>query len=252
MRPYRLLAAVPVAVLLAAGCGGESTTGTGTPAASGSSGSASAAPAGQGIAALPAAEILTKATAALKAAKSVRIKGQGGPATSQFTIDMRYTGSDSTGTLGVNGQTVELRKLGQDVYIKGSRQFWTGNGGGTAAQLLADKWLKTPLTDKRFGGLAELTDLGEAADNLLDADGTITKGAEKAINGVPAVGLDSSGKDGGTLWVATAGEPYPLRIEPGAGSGQQGALDFLGYGESVSVELPPADQVIDVSTLPAN
>jgi hypothetical protein len=249
VRPIRLLAAVPAAVvLLAAGCGDDTTSGSGglAPTSSGSSA------AGQGVAALSADEILTKATSALQAAGSVRIKGEGGTGGQRFSIDLRYADENSTGTLGMSGQTIELRKLGQTVYLKGSREFWTGNGGEAAAQLLTGKWLKTPLTDKRFSGLSEITDLREAAKGLLDPDGTISKGAEKTVNGVPSIGLLSSGTDGGTLWVATTGEPYPVRVEPGAESGQQGALDFTGYGESVTVEAPPADQVVDVSKLPGN
>lgn len=250
MRPIRLLIAVPAAVLLLAGCGEDSTSGSGNPAASGSASASATTGGGDAVSALAADEILKKATAALQDAGSVRIKGEGGTGAQRFTIDMRYADANSTGTLGVNGQSVELRKLGQTVYVKGSREFWIGNGGASAADVLSGKWLKTPLTDKRFSGLSQLTDLGEAADSLLDPDGTITKGEQKTVNGVPCVGLDSSGKDGGTLWVATTGEPYPVRIEPGAGSGQEGALDFSGYGDPVTVEAPPADQVVDVSKLP--
>jgi hypothetical protein len=249
VRPIRLLVAVPAAVLLAAaGCGDDTTAGSGSPAPTSSGSSA----AGQGVAALSADGILTKATAALRAADSVRIKGEGGTGAERFSIDLRYAGDNSTGMLGVSGQTIELRKLGQTVYLKGSREFWTSNGGEAAAELLTGKWLKTPLSDKRFSGLYQLTDLREAAKGILDPDGTITKGAEKTVNGVPCIGLVSSGKDGGTLWVATTGEPYPVRIEPSADSGEQGALDFTGYGESVTVEPPPADQVVDVSKLPGN
>ena len=247
MRPIRLLAAVPAAVLLTvAGCGDDTTAGSGSAAPSGSS----SATAGDGVAALSADEILKKATAALKDAGSVRIKGEGGSGTERFAIDLSYSEGNSTGTLGVNGQTIELRKLDQTVYLKGSREFWMGNGGEGAAQLLTGKWLKTPLTDKRFSGLSDLTDLDEAADGILDPDGTISKGEQKTINGVPSIGLVSSGKEGGTLWVASTGEPYPVRIEPDANSGEQGALDFSGYGEKVTVEVPPADQVVDVSKLP--
>jgi hypothetical protein len=248
MRPIRLLVAVPAVVLLAAGCGEGTTAGSGSPA---SSPSASASASGNGVAALPADEILKKATAALQSAGSVHIKGQGGSASERVEIDLRYSDGDSTGSLGVNGKTIELRKLGQTVYLKGDRDFWMSTGGEAAAQLLTGKWLKTPLTDRRFSGLSELTDLDQAAEGILEPDGTVTKGEEKTINGVPCVGLVSSGKDGGTLWVAAQGEPYPVRIEPSASSGEQGALDFSGYGEKVTVEAPPADQVVDVSKLPS-
>ncbi len=247
MRAVRLLAAVPAALLLLAGCGDDTTGGTGNPAASGASASASSG--GDNVSAMAADEILKKATAALKAAGSVRIKGEE-TSGQGFSIDLRYSDDNAAGTLGVNGQTIELRKLGQTVYLKGSREFWVGNGGEGAAQLLTGKWLKTPLTDKRFSGLSELTDLDEAADGILGPDGTITKGEQKPINGVPCIGLVSSGKDGGTLWVATTGEPYPVRIEPGAESGSKGAVDFSQYGEKVTVDAPPADEVVDVSKLP--
>ena len=248
MRPIVLLAAV----LLGAGCGSEATTRRGSLSPTGSTSAGSSAAAGQGVAALSADEILAKATAALQAAGAVRIKGQGSSGSERFSIDLRYSRDNSAGTLRVSGQTIDLRKLGQTVYLKGSREFWTGNGGEAAAQLLTGKWLKTPLTDKRFTGLSALTDLDEAAKGILGPDGTITKGAETTVNGVPCVGLVSSGKDGGTLWVATTGPPYPVRIEPSAGSGKRGALDFTGYGEPVTVDPPPADQVVDVSMLPGN
>jgi hypothetical protein len=252
VRPIRLLVAVAAAVLLIAGCGDDTTGGSGSPApaSSSASSSSSSSAGGDGVAALTADEILKKATAALQDADSVRIKGDGGSAGKRFAIDLRYAADKSVGTLGINGQTIELRKLGQTVYLKGSRGFWMSNGGEVVAQLLTGKWLKTPLSDKRFSGLSELTDLEEAAAGILEPDGTITKGTQKTINGVPCIGLVSSGKDGGTLWVATTGEPYPVRIERSAGSGETGALDFTGYGEPVTVETPPADLVVDVSKLP--
>jgi hypothetical protein len=252
MRPTSLLAAVPAAVLLAAGCGSDTTAGNGSLAPTTSTSASSSVAGGESIATLSADEILKKATAALQGAGSVRLEGEGGSGSKRFAIDLSYSADNSTGKLGVNGQTIELRKLGQTVYLKGSREFWTSNGGEAAAQLLTGKWLKTPLSDKRFSGLSELTDLSEAAKGILDPDGTITKGTEKTVNGVRCIGLVSSGKDGGTLWVATTGEPYPVRIEPNAESGEQGSLDFTGYGEPVTVTPPPADLVVDVSKLPGN
>jgi hypothetical protein len=250
VRPIRLLAAVPAAVLLVAGCGNETTPGSGTPA--GSSSATGASPSASGITALSADQILAKATAALQSAGSVRIKGNGGKGTEKFTIDLRYSGQNTDGKLGVSGQTIELRKLGRTVYLKASRAFWRSNGGEAAAQLLSGKWLKTPLGDKRFSGLSELTDLRKAAKGVLEPDGKITKGTEKTVNGQPAISLLSKGADAGVLWVATTGDPRPVRIEPDPASGETGGLDFTGYGESVTVQAPPADLVVDVNKLGGN
>jgi hypothetical protein len=262
VRPIRRLAACAGAatVLLVAGCGGT-TEGSGTAASpsagsTASGGSSTASPSGSatgnGVADLPADQILARAKAALKSADSVRIKGTGRESAQTFSLDLRYSGANTAGTLGVGGQTIELRKLGKVVYLKGSREFWRSSGGEAAAQLLAGKWLKTPANDKRFGDLSELTDLSKAADGLLDPDGTLTKGETKTVNGVQAIGLTSSGKDPGTLYVATTGEPYPLQIASSASSSSQGSLDFLDYGKPVTVSTPPAEQVVDVSKLPGS
>jgi hypothetical protein len=116
VRATSLLVAVPAAVLLVAGCGEDTTAGSGSLGPS-SSVTASGST-GPGVAALSADEILKKATTALQAAKSVRIKGEGGSGAQRFAIDLRYAGDTSTGTLGINGQTIELRKLGRTVYLK--------------------------------------------------------------------------------------------------------------------------------------
>lgn len=253
MRPFRLFSTAAsgiVAVLLVAGCGSDSTAGSG--AAASSSPAPSPTPTGNGVADLSADQILAKAKAALAGAESTRIKGSGGQGQQKFDLDMRYSGADSTGTFGINGQTVELRKVGAAVYLKGSREFYTGIGGEGAAQLLAGKWLKTPQTDKRFADLAEIADLSKAAEGILDPDGTITKGGVKTVGGVEAITLISKGKDGGNLYVATTGEPYPLRIEPSAASGETGSLTFSDFGKPVTVQVPPADQVVDVSKLPGS
>jgi hypothetical protein len=247
MRPV-VAALAATTALLVAGCGDGSTSGSGSPATSSPTSSPSASPTGNGIAGLSAEAILAKAKAALVGADSVRIKGTGGTGTERFDIDMSYVGANSTGSLSVAGQKVDLRKLGQTVYLRGSREFWTGIGGTGAAELLSGKWLKAPITNKKWAQLAELTDLSKAADGILEPDGPVTKGQPKAIDGKQAITLKSgTGAEEGALYIATEGEPYPLRIES---TKDKGKVDFTGYGEPVKVEAPPSDLVVDVTKLP--
>jgi hypothetical protein len=254
MRPIRLVTPAMAAILLAAGCGGDSTAGSGSPAgnAVGSSAAPSPSPSSNGVADLSAKEILSKATAALKSAKAVRIKGQSRDGSERIVLDMAYSGDDSAGTIAVSGQKLELRKIGKTAYIKGSRGFWTDTGGEAAAQLLTGKWLKAPVTDQRYGPIAELTDLDKAAEGILEPDGEITKGGRKTVNGVEAIALVEKGTDGGTLYVATTGQPYPLQLASSAESTEQATVNFLDYGKTVTVAVPPADTVIDVTKLPSS
>ena len=251
MRPFRVLLAVSAAALVATACGDDSTepaAGT-TPAAASSS-------AGNELAALSAKEILAKARTAVDAADSVRLKGGGSSGSDSFEVDMRYGPDDKAyGTVGSGGQTIELRRVGQTVYLKADTAFWQSTGGPQAAKLLGGKFLKAPLTDARIKELADFTDKDAFVSEVLDPDGELTKGDTKQIDGKSAIGLVSkttSANDGGTLYIATEGEPYPLQLVPDANSKDQGSLSFSEYGEKVEVEIPPAAQTVDVAKLGGN
>jgi hypothetical protein len=239
VRPLRGLLATAVA-LLVAGCAGGEVAGNGTPG--------SPSPSDNGIAGQTADEILAKAKAALQGAGAVRIKGTTGRGADRFDIDMRYAQASAQGTVSVAAEPIEMRRIGKTVYVKGSREFWTGRVPAPAVELLTGKWLKSPVTSSRLGPLASLTDLSEAADGILDPDGKVTKGERKTVAGTPAIALVSDGADGGKLYVATTGKPFPLQIVP-TDPKESGQVTFSDFGKRVTVSPPPADLVIDVSKL---
>ncbi|HEV7655449.1 MAG TPA: hypothetical protein VGP36_12055 [Mycobacteriales bacterium] len=255
MRPIRVLLAVSAVALVAAACGDDS-----TPAASGgssapaASASASAGSSSGDVSALPAAEIVSRAKDAFKKATSVHVTGGGTSGQQTFKVDMRYTADGKAiGTVDNGGQTVEIRRLGQTIYVKASPAFWSAAGGAKAGTLFGNKYVKAPVNDQRVAPIVSLTDKGSFIDSALATTGTVTKGATKTINGTPAVALtikDSSG--GSTLYVASTGEPLPVEALPEVGGTDTGKIDFVEYGATVDVALPPAAQTVDVSALPAN
>jgi hypothetical protein len=83
---------------------------------------------------------------------------------------------------------------------------------------------------------------------VLKPTGTVQKGPQKTIRGTQAVALDVSGQDGGRLYVATRGQPYPLQITSTSAS-EPGTIDFLDYGAPVTLTPPPAEQVVDTAKL---
>ena len=247
MRPIRIMVTLCATALLGAACGGGDGTSSTAAGRAGQS-SAAATPADNGVADLGADAILAKAKAALKGAGAVRIKGTGGSGTDRFALDVRYSGSDAEGTFSSDGQPIELRRVGSTVYLKASKEFWTKSGNAAAGELLAGKWLKTPLTDQRFAGLAEFTDLSKTADGLLDPDGTVSKGTRKTVAGIPAIGLRSGKEDDGQLYVATTGQPYPLQIMS-TDAKDPGQVDFTDFGKKTPVAAPAAEEVVDVTKL---
>jgi predicted small secreted protein len=244
MRAARYLIPLAVVAALVAGCNSKSGNGgTVTP-------TTPAVLADNGIASLPVQQILEKALAALKAAKSVHIKGDIKTGDGLISIDLTLTDTkDGVGTMSMSGQTVQLTKVGTDVYMKADAGFWkqfAGDQGGVIATLLAGKYLKASTTDAQFGSMASFFDFAES----LDMQGEGTVGETKAINGINAVSVkEKSAESPGTLWIATQGEPYPLRLEGPPGEGQ---IDFTDYNKPVDIKAPPADQVIDVAKLKGN
>jgi hypothetical protein len=228
VRPVRVLLAssVATAALVLVGCAGGEVAGSGSPAAP--------SPADNGISDQTADDILANAKSALQGAGAVRIKGTSGRGAERLDIDMRYAGASAQGTISVAGQPIEMRRIGQTVYVKGSREFWTGRVPTAATELPTGTWLKSPVTGSRLAELSSLTDLSEAADGILEPDGAVTKGERKTV--------------AGKLYVAMTGKPYPLLIVP-TDPKDSGQIAFSEFGTRVTVSPPPAELVIDVSKL---
>jgi hypothetical protein len=83
---------------------------------------------------------------------------------------------------------------------------------------------------------------------MFKPDGKVSKGTTKTVDGVETIGLVDDGADGGTLYVATVGEPYPIRVEPS--NADDGAMAFSSFGKSFpELKLPAAGDVIDLQKL---
>ena len=240
----RSIAAVFAAAALALGAGcadsGSGSSGTGTP---------SPTPADNGVANLPATQIMSRAQAALKKAPSVHLKGSGVTNSQRFGIDLRISDKGGRGTITEGGQKVELLRIGTTVYLKADADFWRAQtSNSAAAELLKGKYLKGSTSDPQTASIAVLTELDKFVAELFSTKKTVTKGQKKTIRGQEAIAIVEPGTEGGMLYVATHGEPYPLQITSSTGS-EPGTIDFLDYGAPVTLTPPPADQVVDTSKL---
>jgi hypothetical protein len=239
----RSIAAAFAVVLLALGAGcGESDYG------SSGSVSPSPTPTDNGVANLSATQIMSRAQAALKKAPSVHLKGTGVSDGARFGLDLRISDKGGKGTITQSNQTLELLRDGTTVYIKADADFWRAQGGAAAAELLKGKYLKGSTSDPKVASIAALTEVDKFVAQLFSSKRTVTKGKRKTIRGTDAIGLIAAGSDGGTLYIATRGEPYPLQIVSSTQS-DPGTIDFLDYGAPVTVTAPPPDQVVDTAKL---
>ena len=232
MRARLALVPLVAAAALLVGCGTESGTPTTSTLTS------------NGVETLSADEILTKAKAALIAAKSFRVKGDMAEEGQTVAVDFKVSGSDLSGTIEMNGAGIEIIKVGNDLYVKAPDAFWanltsSGNAGALAA--LKGKYAKADMTFAAFATISN----GFTPDGLLKAEGTTSKGETKTVSGTPAIGVVDS-KDKSVVYVATQGQPLPVAFD--SADGKSEAL-VTEAGQPMEIKAPPATEVIDIKGL---
>ncbi len=211
------------------------------------------------FAGLTGGEIAEKAFAATTAAPSLRMTGTvpdeagGGSVRVDMALDER---GECAGTMGIDGQgETELIKTGDTVYARYDEKFLRAQSEGepeaevdAAVALLAGKWMKMSATGPDAEDLAGFCDLGEVLGGAEKGDADAARGATTTIDGTPAITLTAQdGEDRFTLYVATEGEPYLLRLDS-ASATDPGTLSFTDYGTPVAAK-KPTGEVLDVDAL---
>jgi len=217
------LAFLLLPALTLAGCGG-----------SGSNGEASKS----------AATILADARQAALAADSVRISGTIHDVGQTIGLDLSIAKGDGGGTMTIRGSKVDVIRTGNTAYIRAGADFYKQVGAGAAVgRLLAGKWLKVPSSNPDFSPLVELTDLRAFVTQALKPEGTVTKGAETTVDGQKTIELKSS--QGGSLFIATTGKPYPVEF---VGHGTSSGKVTLADWDAAKAPSAPKN-AIDISAL---
>ncbi|MFC0003781.1 hypothetical protein [Micromonospora siamensis] len=232
----RTALAVTLAGTLLAGCGGK---GTGT--------AAEPSPKENGVAALAPEEALKRSTAALEKAGSYRVKGGMQDDGSAITVDLAVAGTDLGGTMTMDGGKIDLLAVGGQKYLRADEKFWAKvvepNAADDAAKLFGGKWMKVDPENKT----ARLFDFA-TPQKLLKADAPLTKGETRDVDGQPAIGLVESDSNGGTLFVATTGEPYPVMLT--SGKDTQGEIRLSDFGATFDqIKAPAEADVVEMKDL---
>ena len=226
----RTCALALVAALALAGCG---------------SSSSSKGPS-NGVASQSADQILASAKTATGNAKSVHVSGSTVTGGTPVTLDLSLSaGQGGTGTFSQSGLSVQLIATPNTIYLKGTPAFWQKFGGSAASQLLAGKWLKAPASNGSFSGIAQLADFHKLLGTALAQHGTLAKSGTSTVNGQPVVAVKDT-TQGGTLYVATTGQPYPVELAKTSGA-DSGKLSFDQWNAPVTIT-PPSSS-IDLSQL---
>ncbi|MEU6822409.1 hypothetical protein ABZ921_17430 [Streptomyces atriruber] len=249
MRVRRVSGAVGVTVLAAAllaGCGdGEGDDGGGG--------------SGKPFAGDSADRIASKAVAATKEADSLRVKGnmrqEGKPVSVDLAVDQE---KNCEGTIDTAGAEAEVRHTNATFYLRGNEEYWKNalkNRPGSEKTLskVSGKWVKMPADDASTAGMCDKQGLVASMDEKKSERKGMKKGGTTTVDGKEAIALTKKGSGGetNTMYVATEGKPYILRVTVKGGDAPNDAT-FGDYGKPVSPKAPDKGETVDLKELAAS
>ncbi len=214
----------------------------------------SQAPAG---AAITAKQLVERAITATEAAVTVSYTGAliTPSATISFTVATNDRTGQGQGTLVSGGGTATVRLVNRTVYLDADAPFWTASSGAAAAAEFAGKWVSTSATTKAGRSLAEFLDglyllkdvfRPKLTNSVFAYSGTRTVRGKKTTF---IRGHNPKNKSGGTLYVATTGAPYILKLTL-TSSKELGSVTFFNFNRPVGPKAPPGAINLDLISVP--
>jgi hypothetical protein len=200
-----------------------------------------------GLAAKDPQAIVVAATRAIDQVRSVRVSGtvNEGSHGDEIRFDLRLLrGRGATGTVAERGLAFRLVTLGAVAYVKGTPAFWREFGRANVASQLHGRWLRAPADHGDFASLASLTRAGALVARLLAGHGALSKGTTSTVDGRRVVAVHDASRQG-TLYVATSGPSYPIRIVNDSSDGAR--IDFSRFDAPVRLRAP--DHAVSVLSL---
>lgn len=240
-----LVAAIVLATGVLTGCDDRGTTGPATTTATKPvTKPAASKPAPTAVADLPPATVVTRAEAALRAARSLRLSGTVKDGKDTIKLDLAINPAGSQGTFVQNGLSLKLILLRKVVYVQMSEAMLrkeVAGGDERVVKMLRGRWLKTAATTPDFADFVRFADYRRVADWIFeDTKPPYDKTGPKTVNGVRCVGVKGAH---GTWWVDAA-TSRPVRLEAGDGS-----FDLSRYDAVPPPQSPPKRLVIDADKL---
>jgi hypothetical protein len=203
------------------------------------------------LAGLTAQQVLTKAIDDAKAASSLTMVGTVNDSGSLYTLNLGFKkGEGCSGTIAVAGKgSFDLTIIGSTAYLKPDNKFWRSYAGAQAnavISLLGGRYIKGSTSNSNVASLSKLCDINGMLTSF-KAQGKVSKGAVTTLDGKQVLPLKDS--KGGTMWVTNSSTPEIVVVANlGATGGSSGKVTF-GIDAPVTLTAPPADKVLDGSSL---
>jgi hypothetical protein len=185
----------------------------------------------------PAGQIFSDAVAAMSSVKDFHVSGRITEGTQLVLLNMSMSKTGGGGSFQYKGATIEVVVNPRYLYLKADAASWRVLSGGQAtgqsvAQLLANKWLKVPVSNAEFSSFANFTFSNKFLPAITKGHNAqqLVKGGLTTYDGRSAIEL-SDVQHTGKVYVAVASPHYLLGVAAAAGS-SQGTLRFTDFGDA--------------------
>jgi len=191
---------------------------------------------GNGVASKSPNAIVREANNAIARASAVHVAGSIFDNGVPLTLDLSLvSGKGGIGQLSEAGFALRVITVGKNVYVKGTPAFLAHFASPAAARTFAGQWLRAPASGA-FAPIASLTNMQQLFSRVLLSHGVLKKGGTTTVNGKRVIALRDS-TQGGTLYVATTGPPYPVEVVKQGAAGGRIVFDRINQPVTLS---PPA------------
>ncbi|WP_128375879.1 hypothetical protein [Streptomyces cavernae] len=209
------------------------------------------------FAGLTGGEIADRAVEATSNASSLRMRGDitedGQPMSLDMALDRKGRCAGSM-ALKKEGKA-DLIKSADTLYMRYDEAFLRAQSKGepkaetdAAVDMLAGKWTKMSAKGTDAKDMAGFCDLDTVLADFDDVSSDAARGKTTTVDGVPAIVLnEKDGADRYTLYVATEGKPYLLKVVSHSAK-DPGTVTFTDYDKPVPAETPKG-QVLDLDAL---
>lgn len=238
-------AAVAVAAVVLTACGGSSTSGGGNFP----SNAASGLPTGSTDTFsdnVSAGQLATATFSNMRSAKGFHLITNSKNKKVTTTLDIHYSGANSSGNVVIDKVKVFVIRMGTDVWVNGPDEFWKAELAASKATALLPKvhgkWVKNPTFAGTFTQVVRFTNEKVFLDSVIgNSDPTqFVKGADKVVNKITTIPLTDH-QSGAVLYVVKKGKPYPVQA-----TGTKGATtatsNFDDWDKPFTVKAPPASE----------
>ena len=184
----------------------------------------------------PAAQIFADGVAAMRQAKDFHVAGHVTQGKQVIALNLTMSPNGGGGSVGVLGATIQMVVTSKYVYMKADSKSWTAlTHSASVAQLVANRWLKAPVTNSQFASFAQLSFSNKFLNQVASQGSPFSKLGLSSWDGRSAIVLKDA--QGSNVYIAAYGAHYVLGVS-GATSGAKGSLSFTDFGTAPMPAVP--------------